>query len=124
MDAGQLNVRNCDSTGNIPIAKETVGAEESTEQNSRGKNFCIFCNKKQRKHKDRIQPIPTFERNTITSTIVQYASALNDEKLLQKIAEKKLFAVELKYHPLCRLDYQHSFEAVHESKTTPWHIHN
>ena len=77
--------------------------------------ICIFCTKKDKKHKGSKHKMVSVETRDFEEMIKKYATTLGDQTLLPKLGSIDFVANEIRYHGICRKKYQTAGEQV--SKT-------
>ena len=88
---------------------------------------CIFCEKKEKKHNNRKQSLVNVEIPNFENKTKEYASLLQDNKMLARIGDIDFVAKETVYHAICRTRYQTRAGQVRKSKvmqtrkTSSWH---
>ena len=91
---------------------------------------CIFCNKKDKKHKGVKQKLTQASTDCFEKNIKDYARLLEDHEMLLKIQNEDFVSKEVHYHPICRVTYQNRVEdrksksgvAQEKQPETLWHI--
>ena len=88
---------------------------------------CIFCGKKDKKHNNKKQPLVSVETVDFEDKIKEYATLLEDQKMLAKLGDVDFVAKEIVYHAICRTKYQTKSRQmkkrtmVQTNKPTKWH---
>lgn len=122
------------STSSVPA--ETDNLSRSTPSSAMGVTSspitgifepkCIFCNQVEKKHKGMKQDLSKCETANFENNIKSYAEILKDN-LLTKVREVDFTAKEVRYHGICRIDYQRRAEIKKEQEKkqsevkTSWH---
>lgn len=120
------------STLQLPEASSTVQLRSSStlKANTRTgilEEKCIFCKKKDRKHKGVKEKLVQCQTKNIELSIRNDAKTLGDVDFLGEINAMDFVAKEAKYHQICRVEYANRAKEKNKKKTEPardhqWHI--
>lgn len=78
---------------------------------------CIFCERKDKKHNSKKQRLVNVETLNFEEKIKDYATLLEDNKMLARLGDIDFVAKEIVYHAICRTKYQTKAEQIKKSKT-------
>lgn len=88
---------------------------------------CIFCEKKDRKHKGCREKLHLCITTAIQESIFEEAKQLRDTNFISKISGIDFIAKEVRYHQICRVEYSNkakSSKKVKDSSSQFWKIRN
>ena len=92
--------------------------------NASEQNGCLFCNKHRKRVKGRLHNLIITSNQMTIDTLKSNATILNDISLVSKINDSLLAHSDIKYHKLCKVQYENhsaSYTAQQQEKRK-WHF--
>ena len=76
---------------------------------------CIYCMKKEKKHKNTKQKLNAAATKNFEEKIRKYAHWLDDQPMLLRIGSGDFVSKEIFYHGICRVNYQNKAEKTSQA---------